>query len=181
MASVTQVFKEYKEKKAAIEKIIKTGGRTVLAFSNSSDYRDQYIKFSNANFQVSSSKVKLESIPFKDYPYKMGVKLVTTDEKWEPHVVPGGAGDLYGVCVNLDEYTGTAVVVPVENSLSFQALLVCKDNTIKIKDKLKFNDKGELEKQSGASPVHAYAMSDAHKITDDLYIVEALFVGNKTA
>ncbi|WP_172641993.1 DUF228 domain-containing protein, partial [Borrelia crocidurae] len=36
-------------------------------------------------------------MPSKGYPYKRGVKLDFSDPKYEPVVVPGGGGDLYGI------------------------------------------------------------------------------------
>ncbi|MCR8876861.1 DUF228 domain-containing protein, partial [Borreliella burgdorferi] len=67
---------------------------------------------------------------------------------YEPHVEAGGGEDLYGICIDIDEFSKTATIVPITNN--FEGYLVAKDSTVKVKDKLVFNKDGALEKVTGA-------------------------------
>ncbi len=127
----------------------------------------------------------MENHPFSGYPYKRGVRRVIQEEKdneihYEPHVAAGGGEDLYGICIDIDEFSKTATIVPITNN--FEGYLVAKDATPKTKDKLVFNKDGVLEKVTGAvnkTPINAIALSDAKQISNDVYLVKVAVFGNK--
>ncbi|WP_210372243.1 DUF228 domain-containing protein, partial [Borreliella garinii] len=55
---------------------------------------------------------------------------------------------------------------------------------VKAKDKLFFNKDGELEKINGSEPpnkatINAIALSDAKKISNDVFLVKVSVFGNK--
>ncbi|MBB6208592.1 hypothetical protein HNQ06_001122 [Borrelia lanei] len=130
----------------------------------------------------TSSKDKIENYPAKGYPYKRGVKLSFGDGTTELEVEAGGEDDLYGVCTDIDEFSGMATVIPITNN--FTGYLTFKkngENGIKPGDKLHFNAHGELEKNAGGAQksANAIALSKVHKLNDDLSIVLASVFGNR--
>ncbi|WP_024655210.1 DUF228 domain-containing protein, partial [Borrelia hispanica] len=147
-SNITQLIKDYEDKRNKLKALMKNPSDELAVFSNNTDFRDKYQHFSNSGGSVTSSCDKFESHPSKGYPYKRGVKLVANQftqgqPHFEPHVEAGGGDDLYGICVDIDDYTGVATVAPITNR--FEGYLVAKDNSIKCKDKLKFNSDGQLE------------------------------------
>ncbi len=86
-----------------------------------------------------------------------------------------------GVCSDIDEFSGMATVIPITNN--FTGYLTLKkegQNGVNPGDKLNFNQHGELEKVTGAQKsVNAIALSKAHKLTEDLFIVLASVFGNR--
>lgn len=92
----------------------------------------------------------------------------------------GGEDDLYGICIDIDEFTSTATVLPITEE--FTGYLVAKQNSgIKRKDKLKFDSNGELEKSSSNSKINAVALSDAIELDSEkkLCMVHVAIYGNK--
>ncbi|AHH10049.1 Hypothetical protein BPA_0024100 (plasmid) [Borrelia parkeri SLO] len=180
--NITQLVKDYETKRDKLKGLMKNPSNYSATFSNNTDFRDKNLHFSNSGGTATSSKTRLENHPTKGYPYKRGVKLVVNpftqgQPHYEPHVEPGGGDDLYGICVNIDDFTQRATVVPITEY--FEGYLVAKDNSIKEKDKLKFNSNGELEKASGSTNVNAIATSDSIQLSSDVYIVSVVTYGNK--
>lgn len=92
-------------------------------------------------------------------------------------IAKGGGSDLYGVCVDFDDFSRTGTVVPI--TCSFECVLITKDKTIKAEDKLIINSEGVLEKSSkNASVIHALALGPALEFKDrrDVYGVRVLFL-----
>ncbi|ACN93219.1 conserved hypothetical protein (plasmid) [Borreliella finlandensis] len=186
MANTTQLVKDYQENRNKLEKLMKNPQHYAGLLSNSLEFRDKNVQFFAFGGTRSSKFDKLENHPFLGYPYKRGVKRVIQEEKpneihYEPHVEAGGEEDLYGICIDVDEFSKTATIVPITNN--FEGYLVAKDSTVKVKDKLVFNKDGALEKVNGAPPnkatINATALSDAKQISNDVYLVKVAVFGNK--
>ncbi len=186
MADTTQLVKDYQEKRSKLEKFMKNPQHDAGLLSNSVEFRDKNIQFFASGGTRTSKFDKLENHPFLGYPYKRGVKRVIQEEKenqihYEPHVEAGGEDDLYGICIDIDEFSKTATIVPITNN--FEGYLVAKDSTLKVKDKLVFNKDGALEKVTGAPPnkvtINAIALSDAKQISNDVYLIKVAVFGNK--
>ncbi|WP_215537824.1 DUF228 domain-containing protein, partial [Borreliella bavariensis] len=116
------------------------------------------------------------------YPYKRGVKLsFSADGATELEVEAGGGEDLYGICIDIDEFSGMTTVIPITNN--FTGYLTFKkngQNGVNPGDKLHFNQHGELEKTTGAEKsINAIALSKVHKLTEELFIVLASVFGNR--
>ncbi|ACH94014.1 DUF228 domain-containing protein [Borrelia duttonii] len=126
---------------------------------------------------ISSSVDKYENYPYKGFPYKRAVKL-SFDTDRSVFVETSDDSNVYGICVDVDEYTETAQVVPITSG-GYQAWLFAKDATIKRGDKIKFNDKGEAEKSSGSNTIYnAIALEDTVSLPNNTYLVHVKFVGN---
>ncbi len=187
MATTTQLVKDYQESRNKLEKFIKNPQHYAGLLSNSLEFRDKNVQFFASGGTRTSKFDKLENHPFLGYPYKRGVKRVIQEEKeneihYEPYVEAGGGEDLYGICVDIDEFSKTATIVPITNN--FEGYLVAKENGVKAKDKLFFNKDGELEKINGSEPpnkatINAIALSDAKKIGNDVFLVKVSVFGNK--
>ncbi|WP_418455519.1 DUF228 domain-containing protein (plasmid) [Borreliella californiensis] len=186
MGDTTQLVKEYQEKRSKLEKFMKNPQHDANLLSNSNEFRDKNVQFFASGGTRTSRFDKLENHPFSGYPYKRGVKRVIQEVQenqihYEPYVEAGGGEDLYGVCIDIDEFSKTATIVPVTNN--FEGYLVAKDSTLKAKDKLIFNKDGALEKVTGAPPnkatINATALSDAKQISNEVYLVKVAVFGNK--
>ncbi|WP_024653011.1 DUF228 domain-containing protein [Borrelia persica] len=183
--NITELVKQYEEKAKTLKKLMKNPINDSGVFSNTVDFRSKNLHFANQGGTVTSRTDKLENYFFKGYPYKRGVKRVVSTSQdnqphYEPHVEAGGGDDLYGVCVDVDEFTSMATVIPITNN--FQGYLVAKDNSIKRKDKVKFNSDGQVEKDSSNnSKINAIALSDSIKLDNDdnTYMVHVVIYGNK--
>ncbi|ATQ15417.1 DUF228 domain-containing protein (plasmid) [Borrelia miyamotoi] len=181
-SDITQLIKDYETKRDKLKGLMKNPSSYRATFSNNTDFRDKHLHFSNSGGTATSRKTKLENHPMKGYPYKRGVKRVVNpfvqgQPHFEPHVEAGGGDDLYGICIDVDDFTRTATVVPITEI--FEGYLVAKDNSIKKNDKLKFNSDGQLEKANGSTNINAIAISDSIQLSNDLYMVEAISYGNK--
>ncbi|WP_210380281.1 DUF228 domain-containing protein [Borreliella valaisiana] len=186
MVDTTQVVKDYIDKKSKLEKFVKNQQQYANLLNNLIEFKDKNIKFLTPMGTRTSRLDKLENHPFLGYPYKCGVKRVIQGEKeneihYEPYVEAGGGEDLYGICIDIDDFSKTATIVPITNN--FEGYLVAKDSTPKTKDKLIFNKNGVLEKApetpANKGTIHAIALSDANKINDDVYLVKVVVFGNK--
>ncbi|WP_024655148.1 DUF228 domain-containing protein [Borrelia hispanica] len=181
MADIAKLKKEYEDKLKEIKSYMKNPSVDPGLFSNNTEFRDKNLHFAASGGTTTSSVDIIENMPSKGYPYKRGVKLDFSDVKYEPVVVPGGGSDLYGICIDIDDYTETAQVVPINNN--FQGWLIAKkDNatSIAIGDKLKFNNFGELEKDTSSSRlINAVALSKAFKLNENLYIIHVSIFGNR--
>ncbi|APJ09451.1 MULTISPECIES: DUF228 domain-containing protein [Borreliella] len=182
MSDITKIKEEFDKKVAEITALMKNPQQNASLLSNSIEFRDKNLIYSNSGGVWTSSKDKIENYPAKGYPYKRGVKFsFSADGTSELEVEAGGGDDLYGVCTDIDEFTGMATVIPITNN--FTGYLTFKkngQNGINPGDKLHFNAQGELEKTSGSDKtINAIALSKVHKLTEELYIVLASVFGNR--
>ncbi|MBB6032071.1 hypothetical protein HNR35_001074 [Borreliella spielmanii] len=184
MGDTTQLVKDCHDKRNKLAKFMKNPQHDGSVLSNSVEFRDKNVQFFASGGTRTSSKDKLENHPVKGYPYKRGVKLGFSEVKegeihYEPHVEAGGGKDLYGVCIDIDEFSKTVTIIPITNN--FEGYLVAKDSSVKVKDKFIFNKDGALEKVTGANKatINAIALSDAAQISNDVYLVKVAVFGNK--
>ncbi|WP_418457490.1 DUF228 domain-containing protein [Borreliella andersonii] len=182
MSDITKIKKEFDEKVAAIKALMKNPQQDAGLLSNSIEFGGKNLIFSNSDRVCTSSKDKIENYPAKGYPYKRGFKLSFGDGTTELEVEVGGGDDLYGVCTDIDEFSGMATVIPITNN--FTGYLTFKkngENGVNPGDKLHFNAHGELEKTTGGAKksVNAIALSKVHKLTEDLSIVLASVFENR--
>lgn len=95
---------------------------------------------------MSSIYDRYEQYPYIEdeaFPYKRAVKLVYKNGC--VYATLSNDLDIYGVCVDINEYTNMATVVPIGHS--FQGYLVCNYNTnLKPGDQLDFSTIGEVTK-----------------------------------
>ncbi|ETZ17396.1 hypothetical protein BDCR2A_01690 [Borrelia duttonii CR2A] len=111
---------------------------------------------------ISSSVDKYENYPYKGFPYKRAVKL-SFDTDGSAFVETSDDSNVYGMCVDVDEYTETAQVVPITNNVS--GYFICADSSIQCGDHLDFNSEGELVKASSNLPtsINIIALSNTYK------------------
>ncbi|AYE36822.1 hypothetical protein DB313_04810 (plasmid) [Borrelia turcica IST7] len=106
---------------------------------------------------------KFENYQAVDFCYKSGVKLVV-DDGLDARVARGGEGDLYGVCIDYDEFSRTATVVSIASS--FECVLLASDD-VKAGDRLVFDELGVLKRVDNKNTyMHAIALSDALQFKD---------------
>lgn len=173
---VEKLAKELRENLANRAPLTKDGGGLDTQFSNAQLH--ELYKMESTYFAEGSEYTTVEQRPFKGLVYKRGVKLVH-DPKYISHVEIGGGNDLYGICVDYDDFSHMAQVVPL-SGCSDLIDMVAKDATIKEGDKVKINDKGEAEKATGASVIIGYAdMDSEQKIANKLYMVRVQCIGIK--
>ncbi|AHH05570.1 DUF228 domain-containing protein (plasmid) [Borrelia miyamotoi] len=180
-SNITQIRKEYEDKLKEIKALMKNPSSDSATFSNDTDFRDKHLHFSNAGGTETSTNTVVLNYPIKGYPYKRGVKL-SFESDYEPHVEAGGGDDLFGICNDIDDCTHTTTVIPITES--FNGYLVVKKDgqaSISAGNKLAFNSNGELEKASSSNntKVNAIALSKAHKINENLYIIHTNVFGNR--
>ncbi|WP_418909622.1 DUF228 domain-containing protein (plasmid) [Borreliella lanei] len=181
MSDITKIKQEFDKKVAEIKALMKNPQQDAGLLSNSIEFGDKNLIFSNSDGVCTSSKDKIENYPAKGYPYKRGVKLsFSVDGTTELEVEAGGGDDLYGVCTDIDEFTGIATVIPITNNFTGYLTFKKNGNGVNPGDKLHFNAHGELEKNGGVEKsVNAIALSKVHKLTEDLSIVLASVFGNR--
>ncbi|AHH05524.1 DUF228 domain-containing protein (plasmid) [Borrelia miyamotoi] len=179
--TITQLKTEYDKKVKEIQDLMKNPNRDAGLFSVDIGFKDKNLHFANQGGTITSSVARVENFFFKGYPYKRGVKL-SFDDDYEPHVEVGGGTDLYGICVDIDEFTSTASILPITNNFTGY-LVVKKDSQSSITPgvKVKFNANGEIENDSGSSSriINGVALSKAFKINDNLYIALVNIFGNR--
>ncbi|MCD2381675.1 DUF228 domain-containing protein, partial [Borreliella burgdorferi] len=115
MADTTQLLKDYQDKRSKLEKFMKNPQHDAGLLSNSVEFRDKNIQFFASGGTRTSKFDKLENHPFLGYPYKREVKRVIQEAQdnqihYEPHVEAGGEDDLYGICIDIDEFSKTATI-----------------------------------------------------------------------
>ncbi|ACN93624.1 conserved hypothetical protein (plasmid) [Borreliella finlandensis] len=178
---ITKIKEEFDKKVAEIRALMKNPQQDAGFLSNSVDFRDKNLIYSNLDGVFTSSKDKIENYPVKGYPYKRGVKLsFSADGTTELEVEAGGGDDLYGICTDIDEFTGMATVVPITNNFTGYLTFKKNGNGVNPGDKLHFNAQGELEKNGGNDKsVNTIAFSKVYKLTEELSIVLASVFGNR--
>ncbi|MCD2401864.1 DUF228 domain-containing protein, partial [Borreliella bissettiae] len=100
--------------------------------------------------------------PKSSFPYKRGVKLVPKENSI--YVEVGADTDMYGICVDVCEFSCTAYVLPITNN--FEGYLITRNPSIKIGEILDINNNGIIIKAGGGPPtvINAYALSDSFTI-----------------
>ncbi|WP_210362517.1 DUF228 domain-containing protein, partial [Borreliella garinii] len=117
MSDITKIKQDFDKKVAEIKALMKNPQQDTSLLDNSIEFRDKTLIFSNSDGVCTSSKDQIENYPTKGYPYKRGVKLsFSVDGTSELEVKAGGGEDLYGICTDIDEYTGMATVIPITNN-----------------------------------------------------------------
>ncbi|WP_215536171.1 DUF228 domain-containing protein, partial [Borreliella bavariensis] len=107
MSDITKIKQEFDKKVAEIKALMKNPQQDAGLLSNAIDFRNKNLIYANSGGVRTSSKDKIENYPAKGYPYKRGVKLsFSADGTTELEVEAGGGEDLYGICVDIDEFTG---------------------------------------------------------------------------
>ncbi|UPA12543.1 DUF228 domain-containing protein [Borrelia venezuelensis] len=179
--NITQLKQEYDKKVKEIQALMKNPQRDAGLFSNSVDFRDKNLTFANSGGTVTSRVDKLENYPVKGYPYKRGVKLsYEASDNSEPCVEAGGGTDLYGICIDIDEFTGIATVLPITNN--FTGYLVVKQSSqssVTPGGKIKINTDGEVENNSSSGGVNGIALSKAFQVNTNLYMALVSVCGNR--
>ncbi|MGF7102246.1 DUF228 domain-containing protein [Borreliella kurtenbachii] len=150
-------FKKYVKSMSSIEN--KVFSSSSGCFKSKNERADVY------TFACSSYSDKIEEYhydPANSFPYKRGVKLVPKENSI--YVEVGADTDMYGICVDVCEFSSTAYVLPITNN--FEGHLVTRNPSIKIGEILDINNNGVIIKAGGGPPtvINAYALSDSFTI-----------------
>lgn len=174
LESQLESLKKNQAQKIVLDKLQSVNASSYPVFE-SHKFQDEGLYFAQKGGLKSSSADKFENYQALDFCYKCGVKLIVNGSNLQ--IAKGGGSDLYGVCVDFDDFSRTGTVVPI--TCSFECVLITKDKTIKAEDKLIINSEGVLEKSSkNASVIHALALGPALEFKDrrDVYGVRVLFL-----
>ncbi|WP_330730530.1 DUF228 domain-containing protein [Borrelia turicatae] len=179
--TITKLKEDYDKKVREIQDLMKNPNRDAGLFHVDIGFQGKGVHFANQGGTITSSVDRLENHSIKGYPYKRGVKL-SFEDGYEPCVEAGGGADLYGICIDIDEFTQTATVMPITNN--FTGYLVVKkssQSSITPGVKVKFDNNGEIENDSGSSSriINGIALSKAFKINENLYIALVSIFGNR--
>ncbi|AEL19587.1 DUF228 domain-containing protein [Borreliella bissettiae] len=175
LESQLESLKKNQVQKIVLDKLQSVTAGSYPVFESSSKFQEEGFYFSQKGGLKSSSADKFENYQALDFCYKCGVKLIVNGSHLQ--IARGGGNDLYGVCVDFDDFSKTGTVVPI--TCSFECVLITKDKTIKAEDKLIINSEGVLEKSSkNASIIHALALGPSLEFKDrrDVYGVRVLFL-----
>ncbi|WP_210370823.1 DUF228 domain-containing protein [Borreliella garinii] len=175
LESQLESFKKNQAQKIVLDKLQSVNASSYPVFESNCKFQDEGFYFAQKGVLKSSSADKFENYQAQDFCYKCGVKLIVNGSQLQ--IAKGGGSDLYGVCVDFDDFSRTGTVVPM--SCSFECVLIAKDKTIKAEDKLIINSEGFLEKASkDAVVIHALALGSAEEFKDrrDVYGVKVLFL-----
>ncbi|MBB6213879.1 DUF228 domain-containing protein [Borreliella californiensis] len=150
-------FKKYAKSISSIEN--KVFSSSSSCFKSKNERVDAY------SFACSSYIDKIEEYlydPANSFPYKRGVKLVPKENSI--YVEVGADTDMYGICVDVCEFSNTAYVLPITNN--FEGYLITRNPSIKIGEILDINNNGVIIKAGGGPPtaINAYALSDSFTI-----------------
>uniref|UniRef100_UPI003B226BB7 DUF228 domain-containing protein n=1 Tax=Borreliella burgdorferi TaxID=139 RepID=UPI003B226BB7 len=150
-------FKKYSKSMSSIEN--KVFSSSSGCFKSKNERVDAY------SFACSSYTDKIEEYlydPANSFPYKRGVKLVPKENSI--YVEVGADTDMYGICVDVCEFSCTAYVLPITNN--FEGYLVTRNPSIKIGEILDINNNGVIIKAGGGPPtaINIYALSDSFTI-----------------
>ncbi|AHH12973.1 Hypothetical protein BHO_0020800 (plasmid) [Borrelia hermsii YBT] len=150
-------------KQASVLEQLKNSSTYPSVFDKSSQFGASDVYFSHRGVLLYSLADKFENYQSDDFCYKRGVKLVI-DNGSSPRVARGGGNDLYGICIDYDDFTKTATVISIASS--FECILLSNAN-VKAGDKLVFGSMGVLAKiGADATYMHAMALSDASEFKD---------------
>ncbi|WNY66362.1 DUF228 domain-containing protein (plasmid) [Borreliella andersonii] len=174
LESQLESLKKNQAQKIVLDKLKSVNVSSYPVFE-SHKFQDEGFYFAQKGGLKSSPADKFENYQAQDFCYKCGVKLIVNGSNLQ--IARGGGSDLYGVCVDFDDFSRTGAVVPI--TCSFECVLITKDKTIKAEDKLIINSEGVLEKSSkNATIIHALALGPAEEFKDrrDVYGVRFLFL-----
>ncbi len=136
-------FKKYSKSMSSIEnKVFSSSGG---CFKSKNERVNAY------SFTCSSFADKIEEYlydPANSFPYKRGVKLVPKENSI--YVEVGADTDMYGICVDVCEFSSTAYVLPITNN--FEGYLVTRNPSIKMGEIL---DKSAFFRVFSGDCVHA--------------------------
>ncbi|AMR76222.1 DUF228 domain-containing protein (plasmid) [Borrelia hermsii] len=185
--------KTLKECILKLKKYSKSFDDEPAVFKAKTGFRDKNLTFDAICQSLSSSTDKLEEYPAFGFPYKRAVKLkIETGKPDEVQVEVSDGKNMYGICIDIDEYTNIATVIPITNN--FEGYVFAQNSSgIQVGDKLDFNSNGEAFKTSSSSSVsiNAIALSNIFtlQLTDDeskkgqedykLYLVKIALYGNR--
>ncbi|MBB6031885.1 hypothetical protein HNR35_000888 [Borreliella spielmanii] len=175
LESQLESLKKNQSQKIVLDKLQSVNTNSYPVFESNFKFQDEGLYFAQKGGLKSSSADKFENYQAQDFCYKCGVKLVVNGSHLQ--IARGGGSDLYGVCVDFDDFSRTGTVVPM--TCSFECILIAKEKTIKAGDKLIINSEGFLEKAfENASIIHALALGSAEEFKDkkDVYGVRVLFL-----
>ncbi|AHH04250.1 MULTISPECIES: DUF228 domain-containing protein [Borrelia] len=161
---------QYRDSILKLKKYTKTQREDRALFSGFENGFQDKMKIIDADaLSISSSVDTIEEYSYKGYPYKRAIKLSVENEN--VYVVSSNDEDMYGICIDVDESTGVASVIPITNN--FEGYLSASDSSIKIADKLDFDSNGMLIKagSGGKKMINAVALSEAFTI--DLALEDA--------
>ncbi|XOU12945.1 DUF228 domain-containing protein (plasmid) [Borreliella americana] len=150
-------FKKYSKSMGSIENKV---------FSSASGYfKSKNARLDTYSFTCSSFTDKIEEYFYdrkNSFPYKRGVKLVSKENS--TYVEVSAATDIYGICVDVCEFSCIAYVLPITNN--FEGYLVTENPNIKSGEILDIDDKGVIIKAGdGAQAMtNAYALFDAFTV-----------------
>ncbi|WP_417861974.1 DUF228 domain-containing protein (plasmid) [Borreliella andersonii] len=150
-------FKKYSKSMNSIEN--KVFGSSGSCFKSKNERINVY------SFACSSFTDKIEEYfynPENGFSYKRGVKLIPKDNSI--YVEASEDTDIYGICVDVCEFSCTAYVLPITNN--FEGYLVTRNPNIKSGEILDISAKGVIIKAGGGPPtmINAYALSDAFTV-----------------
>ncbi|WNY69148.1 DUF228 domain-containing protein [Borreliella lusitaniae] len=168
-------LKKNQSQKIVLDKLQSVNASSYPVFEQSGQFQGEGLYFAQKGVLKSSPADKFENFQAQDFCYKCGVKLTLSGSNLQ--IARGGSSDLYGVCVDFDDFSKTGTVIPI--SCSFECVLIAKDKTIKAEDQLIINSEGFLEKAGeNASVIHALALGAAEEFKDrrDVYGVRVLFL-----
>ncbi|MBB6208356.1 DUF228 domain-containing protein [Borreliella lanei] len=175
LESQLESLKKNQSQKIVLDKLQSVNASSYPVFESSHKFQDEGFYFAQKGGLKSSPADKFENYQAQDFCYKCGVKLIVNGSHLQ--IARGGGKDLYGVCVDFDDFSRTGTVVPI--TCSFECVLITKDKTIKASDELIINSEGVLEKSSkNAAVIHALALGPAEEFKDrrDVYGVRVLFL-----
>ncbi|MBB6208591.1 hypothetical protein HNQ06_001121 [Borrelia lanei] len=133
--------------------------------SSGSCFKSKNERINAYSFTCSSFTDKIEEYFYdskNSFPYKRGVKLVPKENSI--YVEASVDIDMYGICVDVCEFSCTAYVLPITNN--FEGYLVTRNPNIKSGEILDINNDGVIIKAGGGRPtmINAYALSDSFTI-----------------
>ncbi len=120
-------FKKNQAQKIVLDKLQSVNANSCPVFESNSKFQDEGFYFAQKGGLKRSSADKFENYQAQDFCYKCGVKLIVNGSHLQ--IARGGGSDLYGVCVDFDDFSRTGTVVPI--TCSFECVLIAKDKTIK--------------------------------------------------
>ncbi|MBW6185878.1 DUF228 domain-containing protein [Pseudomonas aeruginosa] len=150
---------------SVLEKLkIGSYSRFPSVFDKSGQFKSSDMYFAYAG-GIKHSLDKFENYQSIDFCYKRGVRLVI-ESGMSSRIASGGGSDLYGICIDYDNFTKTATVISIASN--FECVLL-SDSSIKAGDNLVFDSLGVLKKvhdNDESDDIQALALSDALEFKD---------------